>query len=728
MSVYVVGESMALGSIDNMEQRMVDPDSGVPINSNRQYLIPDPNDPTGKRKGWQRASTLAAMLGDTHGLEIWKLDTTIVGMGLRPDLRLISTTVDRKNRDMMRMLREQSFDSGGGNVKANEGTGFHGISDIIDSDGTVDLGEDLVQYAGMVQAYRNLLVREDIRMPAPEHRGLTGNPSELVVVHPDIKVAGRFDKIRLVRGRNCIVDVKTGQDPVRYSELEYAMQLAIYAHCPKVWYESIGAFGDMPPVDKEIAYVLHVPSQGDYAELIAVDIAMAWRYVLLALQVRASRKVEGLMMRLGRVSARDVVTGPARQPGPIQPSMAAAQAVNMPLVTPQSVAAGMPTGATNDQVAQLPGGSWPPAPVLVQGGTGGTATVVEAASPPDLAALLAQYSASVNTGIASGTSVGEMLTPTEQPPTVPKSRKCSRCKRPGHQARSCSYVTRDDGSPIVDERSTALIASGNATDRDKISDTGQIMSTVELQRDPGVSALPTSPQQGTPDPHADAPLVVMPTRCTCPPDQAGFTQDPSHLPAVVYVHATCHLPAYAPSMAAQAYTVTQLPGQDPGVVAMATQAVQHFASHPTEQPPEGAQWPPAPTTSGPPGSGPAGPSQAPPATPAGATPTPTPVPFPVAGSSSPLPATAATPGTVPPATQPPTPTVPASPGATPPASSTPAAGSGAHAAASWTDQLTAAVHTDQVTAVVKAAQAAGQFDQALAMAAGKRAWELRPGA
>jgi hypothetical protein len=92
-------------------------------------------------------------------------------------------------------------------------------------------------------------------------------------------VAGRFDRIvKCPDGKLRIADVKTGESADKYLH-SHCTQLWLYASAPLLATGPQGdqdfevtEFAPMPAVDQDIAYVIHLPAEGD-GDIIGVDIA-----------------------------------------------------------------------------------------------------------------------------------------------------------------------------------------------------------------------------------------------------------------------------------------------------------------------------------------------------------------------------------------------------------------------------------------------------------------------
>lgn len=749
----------------------IDPDTGVPMDSQDRYLVPDPDNPAAGRKSNQRCTNLASMLESRYALEINDQNNLIMGMGHRDDLRMIALGLAEKEREtgardkaLLRQIRTQAIAAGNGDVKANRGTAAHLFSEIVDAGGMPNLGQDQVRHAPSLQAYNNVLIKYGIR-PALD---AIGNEiplqfsTEIVLHDPRIEVVGRVDKIRRIYGRNRIVDVKTGEDPLRYGALAYAMQLAILAHCPYRWDEATQRHYPAIPVDKEIAYLIHIPSGGDYAELIAIDIARAWRYVLLALQVRESRNVKAneLASPLGRVGADEQVTPAPPMPFPLEASQAAAVLNGLPAVVEQHAAPGPgePYTYVNDrgEIVRIPG-PVPGEPVLFHpaGGPSGTIPVapLSTSAVPDSSRVkvlvqngqrveapteLPGYGlAYVPDGIpgqqlAPVPAAGAPSTP-ETAVTVPAAGgaqqdattatgrakpKCARCRRPGHQTRTCSYLTHGEtGAALADDKVSGILQGGKAPD-----EAAYKLATVANIGSPAVD-LDGVDEINDPDPNDQLTTDRSESTsryCTCPSPAAG-QHGWLKRPDGIYLHKApgCGLPSYAATMRANASAAAQLPGQDPGTYAMSVQAVQFFTEHVDFPPPATlieAGWPPPfddrSTTSAPA---------------AGVTTTPAPA-SPSGGGIGPATTSAPSP-TVPPATPAASQGSPVSTAGatthTPLSSTPPTAAPDVAEFTDWAARLATVPDLALLQAEVQRCIAAGGWDQPAANAATRRQFELQ---
>lgn len=248
-----------------------------------RYLLPDPV--TGEERAWTRVSTVARTLADEYHLTQWKLRMAAKGLALRPDLIAGAAAADpERDKSDLESIVKQAMDAAESKAGANLGTAMHSFARRLDAEEPAaglrvppPLDRDLAAYASLFKS-----------------AGLRIQQSERVVILPDLGVAGRFDRLvsqpagvtkSLPRA---ILDLKTGKD-LSYSWLEIAIQQAMYANAPLMWDPAREAYEPMPEVDRHRALVLHLPIGQGHAQLYGVNIVEGWRFVELAMQVRAAR-------------------------------------------------------------------------------------------------------------------------------------------------------------------------------------------------------------------------------------------------------------------------------------------------------------------------------------------------------------------------------------------------------------------------------------------------------
>lgn len=245
-----------------------------------RYLAVDPVD--GKRKAFTRATTIASTMADKYALNLWSQRMTAIGLATRHDLyaRVASTSPDDKQT--LNRLVEQAKEAAAANAGANLGTALHTFTQRL------DLGEDITApppWNADLAAYRSALATAGITVLA--------DMVEQVVLLPELKVAGTFDRIVEMAGRSLplVADLKTGGF---LSFDEIAIQLALYAHAPWIWDPVGKVHRDCPRVDQDHALVIHLPAGQATCTLYDVDIAAGWEAVNVAMWVRSWRKRKNL--------------------------------------------------------------------------------------------------------------------------------------------------------------------------------------------------------------------------------------------------------------------------------------------------------------------------------------------------------------------------------------------------------------------------------------------------
>jgi len=316
------GEISAAEPGGSAPEQKYDEETGLPVGAYSRYLLPMPPEDlsrdapaTGRVKSWTRATTISSSMEYMGNLTEWSERMVALGVGMRPDLAL-KARGSEGDRAVLTEVVEEAKSAAGATKGKNQGTGMHGVSSEIDraivtakADGSSPWGEieriaESVpsMYRDDVRAYARLIINEHIEYGV----GL----DEVIVAHPDLMVAGRFDKIRYVSGAFAIFDLKTQKDrPGKHSQLPIAMQLALYARAP--WrYDTSGetpVWRSMPGVSHERAYIIWLPGGRGEATLIEVDIASAWQWVRTAISVRESRRVKGLYFPLATALPGDPV-------------------------------------------------------------------------------------------------------------------------------------------------------------------------------------------------------------------------------------------------------------------------------------------------------------------------------------------------------------------------------------------------------------------------------------
>ena len=215
-------------------------------------------------------SAVAKVPDDSSALDFWRRRQTAIGLALQPHL-LTAVAANAGDKKALDQLCEEAMAAAGANSGRDWGTSVHKLTDAIDG------GDFVLETPEVVEIRRRwteLLAAHDLEVVA----------SEQVIVHPELMVAGRFDRVVRHRasGDLLILDTKTGASAHQFLQA-HAVQLHLYASAPL---RADGPTGDvdfevhdfvpMWPVRTDVALVAHLPAEGTDA-IIGVDIAAGGR-------------------------------------------------------------------------------------------------------------------------------------------------------------------------------------------------------------------------------------------------------------------------------------------------------------------------------------------------------------------------------------------------------------------------------------------------------------------
>lgn len=237
---------------------------------------------------YRRATSYISVAEDDYGIHQWKRHLTV-------DAALEWDAVDRnvwKIADWhgKSALAQMAFVAAGGEVKANNGTRMHALTDLIDSGETGYVPDGVSpEEEDDLRAYRNAV--------AP----LTLIHAEVKTVNDPLQVAGTPDRVWEYQGRRYIGDLKTGKIDAR----KCAMQTALYAHS-RLYDVATGVRTDLD-VDLERALIIHLPYGEAKARVLWVDIAAGWEGVQLCAQIHAWRKRTGLTRTFKAPAVDDLI-------------------------------------------------------------------------------------------------------------------------------------------------------------------------------------------------------------------------------------------------------------------------------------------------------------------------------------------------------------------------------------------------------------------------------------
>lgn len=265
------------------------------------------------RKPYTRATTIAKMLDNTNGLEVWMRRKVAKGVASSPALTARAAVTPLDDRQNWRDILDQAETLSGGDEKRDLGSAFHTFHECVG-----EMSDE--EYAAVPHELRVTYERYRAEL---DRLGIVEVMTEVTVVNTRIGTAGKFDALfRLADGRIVIGDRKTG-NILKYPH-SAAVQLAIYANADVMitWDENGAAIRHaMPEVDLTTAIVVDITIGGENTaatHVYEVDIWAGWAAALLSTKVRRWR------------NRRDLVTPYHPEPFMLQArSVADAGAVSM---------------------------------------------------------------------------------------------------------------------------------------------------------------------------------------------------------------------------------------------------------------------------------------------------------------------------------------------------------------------------------------------------------------
>lgn len=258
----------------------------VPRDQWGRYSLPDE---TGETVGWTRATTFAATLAEAHGLRIWEQRQVVLGMGRRPDLvTLASTIVGPEDKKALGEIVDSAHEAAGTQAKANRGTAVHSAIQRVEqapdyltaiNQVPAELRADVVGYFSAVNAGRLEIIP---------------NLVERVVIIPEYRVAGTPDNyVRCPDGKIRVLDKKTGN--LDYADIEFAVQLALYANAKALRNYGTSTYEPLPEIATDYAIIAHVVPGTGHTELKRVNIALGWAWARTCAEVMDIRKTKNVI-------------------------------------------------------------------------------------------------------------------------------------------------------------------------------------------------------------------------------------------------------------------------------------------------------------------------------------------------------------------------------------------------------------------------------------------------
>lgn len=212
-------------------------------------------------------TAVAKIAPDSFALEQWRKRQVAIGLTL--DKRLIErVAVDVDNKEAVDIVCEAAMEVAGAHHAAHRGTQRHRASELS------DLGERLLteQQQQDAAAWQRTLDAYGIE--------ILPNFVEGFAIWPEQVVVGRFDRIARYQGRLVVVDLKSGENAVKYPQ-STAVQMSLYANAPLISVSAV-TVGDRstvtqwapPPADLDLktGYVVLLGDGMDVGKLYEINI------------------------------------------------------------------------------------------------------------------------------------------------------------------------------------------------------------------------------------------------------------------------------------------------------------------------------------------------------------------------------------------------------------------------------------------------------------------------
>lgn len=252
---------------------------------------------TGEQRDYTRVSTLLNCLGSSHGLTVWTERGIIEGLALRPDLRSLLASAPG-DKTVADEVLTGAKEASGLYAARRHGTAVHGALERHLTGQPLALAPDEPVAVDLAAVVALI-----------EGEGLRVRRIEQVILHETLGYAGRLDllvEVILPDDRTVVrvADLKTGKDVGSGDKArKIAAQLAAYAratHHRLTDGSIVDAQQSGINVDTEVGYVIAV--RDGVAELLEVDLSSGWQDVLLAAKehqrAAAARKLA--MLPVGR--------------------------------------------------------------------------------------------------------------------------------------------------------------------------------------------------------------------------------------------------------------------------------------------------------------------------------------------------------------------------------------------------------------------------------------------
>lgn len=188
-------------------------------------------------------------------LERWKLGQVAAGIATNEDLRRLAASGEDEAKDAAYQAMDRQ------KQKANLGTATHKVSEKVTT--AAEAFEVAAEFRPAMERFGRML----------DDHAIVVKQTELVLVNLTVGYAGTADRLATHPDLGRVIcDLKTGK--VAY--FDNAMQLAALANAEYAFVPDIGLV-PMPGINRTEGLILHLPEDGDTADVWALPLADAWQ-------------------------------------------------------------------------------------------------------------------------------------------------------------------------------------------------------------------------------------------------------------------------------------------------------------------------------------------------------------------------------------------------------------------------------------------------------------------
>lgn len=255
----------------------------VPRDQWKRYVLPDPR--TGEKvDGWTRATTFAATIAEQYALRVWKERQVVWGLARRPDLITMASTISGpEDKQALGEIVTEAHIAAGTDGRANRGKAVHRACQASEAGRHHEVPDELRPHvAGFFQAVGAAGLE------------LMSEYVERVVIVDRYHVAGQFDNlVRCPDGKIRVLDKKTGR--MDFSDTEFAVQQALYAHADAVFNYETGRYEALPEIATDYAILAHIDPDTGHCELLRINIEWGWLWARTCAEVMDIRKTKSVI-------------------------------------------------------------------------------------------------------------------------------------------------------------------------------------------------------------------------------------------------------------------------------------------------------------------------------------------------------------------------------------------------------------------------------------------------